>query len=86
MAAPRVLLLDEPSQGLAPALIETLFPAIRALAAGGTAILLAEQNTAAALAVADTAALMAGGRVLRYGEAQALREAPILRDALLGTA
>jgi branched-chain amino acid transport system ATP-binding protein len=86
MAEPRALLLDEPSQGLAPALIEALFPAICALAAGGVAILLAEQNAAAALAIADTAALMAGGRILRYGEAALLREAPILRDTLMGIA
>ncbi|HWE61844.1 MAG TPA: ATP-binding cassette domain-containing protein, partial [Chloroflexota bacterium] len=67
LARPRLLLLDEPSLGLAPLLVETIFAALARIVAGGTAILLVEQSTAAALTLADHAYVLRTGRVALEG-------------------
>jgi branched-chain amino acid transport system ATP-binding protein len=69
MSRPRLLLLDEPSLGLAPALVARLFESLRRIADAGTAILLAEQNLPPALAVADVVVALRQGRVLHTGSA-----------------
>ena len=74
MARPRLLLLDEPSLGLAPLVVQQLLDAIRAINAGGTTILLAEQNAQAALGIATRGYVLENGRVVLEGS----------RDALLG--
>jgi branched-chain amino acid transport system ATP-binding protein len=74
MARPRLLLLDEPSLGLAPLVVQQLLDAIRAINAGGTTILLAEQNAQAALGIATRGYVLESGRVVLEGS----------RDALLG--
>lgn len=71
---PAVLLLDEPSLGLAPQLIAQILQTARTLADKGVAVLLAEQNAAAALRVADTGAVMENGRITRLAPAQELLE------------
>jgi branched-chain amino acid transport system ATP-binding protein len=76
MASPRLLLLDEPSMGLAPRLVAEIFAQIAALKAAGTTILLVDQNARAALAVADRGYVMETGRVVLSGAA-----ADLLRDA-----
>ncbi|MCS6920315.1 MAG: ABC transporter ATP-binding protein, partial [Elioraea sp.] len=72
MAQPRLLLMDEPSLGLAPKLVRQVFDLIRTIRAGGTPVLLVEQNAKAALGVADRAYVMDGGRIVLSGEAAAL--------------
>jgi branched-chain amino acid transport system ATP-binding protein len=84
MAEPRVLLLDEPSLGLAPALIDEVLAKLRAVAGAGTAVLLAEQNIGAALAVADRAVVLTRGRIAAAGDAAALRRAADLSRIVMG--
>jgi phenylacetate-coenzyme A ligase PaaK-like adenylate-forming protein/ABC-type branched-subunit amino acid transport system ATPase component len=86
MARPRLLLLDEPSLGLAPKVTDEIFAIIHALSRSGTAILLVEQNAARALAASTRAYLMAGGRVVEHGESSRLLVDPALRQAFLGAA
>jgi branched-chain amino acid transport system ATP-binding protein len=78
MTAPKLLLLDEPSVGLAPVLVEQLFDRIASLAVEGTAVLLAEQNAAAALAVAERAIVLRAGHVVADDDAAAIRARPEL--------
>ena len=85
VARPRLLLLDEPSLGLAPRLVEALLGEVRRGAAEGTTILLAEQNGPAALAIADRAIVLRGGRIADSGPAASfLAEPDRIRQALLG--
>ncbi len=84
MTAPKLLLLDEPSIGLAPVLVEQLFARIANLAVEGTAVLLAEQNTAAALAVAQRAIVLRDGQIVADGTAEAIRNRPELELSDLG--
>jgi branched-chain amino acid transport system ATP-binding protein len=84
MARPRVLLLDEPSLGLAPLLVERIFAAIVRLRDDGMTIALVEQNAALALAVADRAYLLVAGRIRFAGEASALAGSELLHNAYLG--
>uniref|UniRef100_UPI0038B7F301 ABC transporter ATP-binding protein n=1 Tax=Elioraea thermophila TaxID=2185104 RepID=UPI0038B7F301 len=84
MAQPKLLLMDEPSLGLAPKLVRQVFDLIRTIRAAGTPVLLVEQNAKAALAVADRAYVMDGGRIVLAGEAAALAEDPRVRAAYLG--
>jgi branched-chain amino acid transport system ATP-binding protein len=86
MAAPRLLLLDEPSLGLAPSMVDAMFRAIRDVHAAGTAILLVEQNVATALAIADDAWLLEEGRIVAEGTPSAVFADPALRRAYLGAA
>jgi branched-chain amino acid transport system ATP-binding protein len=84
MARPRLVLLDEPSMGLAPVLVREILRQIRQLAAGGTTILLVEQNARAALRIADHAYVMEGGRITLEGPARDLAEHAEVRRAYLG--
>src|SRR5262249_35140711 len=86
MAQPRLLLLDEPSLGLAPRVIEQVFAVIAAIRARGAAILLVEQNVRLALSLADRGYVLETGRIALAGSAAALSHDPALRDAYLGGA
>ncbi|MGA0595874.1 ABC transporter ATP-binding protein [Enterovirga sp. CN4-39] len=84
MAKPRILLLDEPSMGLAPMLIDAVFEMISDLARQGLTILLVEQNASEALDVADRAYVLERGRIRREGEAGHLLSDPEIRSSYLG--
>ena len=84
MAAPRLLLLDEPSMGLAPVLVDLIFDTIRRIREQGTTILLVEQNARAALAVADRAYVLESGHIKLSGSAADLAQNPEVTAAYLG--
>ena len=84
MSRPRLLLLDEPSMGLAPILIEEIFQIIRQLGDAGTTILLVEQNANMALKVADRAYVLELGKVAKHGTGQELLHDDDVRKAYLG--
>jgi branched-chain amino acid transport system ATP-binding protein len=84
MARPRLLLLDEPSMGLAPLMVKEVFAEIRKLRELGVSVLLVEQNATAALNVADRAYVMETGEILLEGEAKGLLSNPEVRRAYLG--
>ena len=84
MAKPRLLLLDEPSMGLAPRLVAEIFMCIERLRAADTAILLVEQNATAALAIAGRAYVLEAGRVTLSGSGAELLGDPAVRSAYLG--
>ena len=86
MSRPRLLLLDEPSMGLAPKLVARIFDIVRAIAARGVTILLVEQNARLALEVAQRGYVMESGVIALAGEAKALLENPKVREAYLGEA
>ena len=86
MLAPDVLLLDEPSMGLAPLLVAEVFATIARLRTERVTMLLVEQFAAAALEVADFGYVLENGRVVASGEAAALRRDPAVRAAYLGAA
>ena len=86
MLSPKVLLLDEPSMGLAPRLVEEVFSIIARLKAERVTMLLVEQFAAAALDVADFGYVLENGRVTASGPAAALKNDPAVRAAYLGTA
>jgi branched-chain amino acid transport system ATP-binding protein len=86
MADPKVLLLDEPSMGLAPLLVEEIFAIIRALKTEGRTILLVEQNAQAALEVSDHAYVLERGRVKLQGPAAEIADNPEVIAAYLGMA
>jgi len=86
MARPRLLLMDEPSLGLAPAVVDQMFEIVRAIHREGVAILLVEQNVARALEIANRAYVLEGGRIVAEGPAGALRDDPRIRQAYLGLA
>lgn len=84
MTRPKLLLLDEPSMGLSPILVEQIFEIIREINQQGTTILLVEQNAQMALSIADRGYVLETGRVTVEGEAQALLENPLVIEAYLG--
>ncbi len=84
MSNPRVLLLDEPSMGLAPILVEQIFTIIRELNEQGTTILLVEQNAQAALQVAHRAYVLETGKITISGDAKELLKDPRVIEAYLG--
>jgi branched-chain amino acid transport system ATP-binding protein len=84
MARPRLLLLDEPSMGLAPRLVEEIFAYIRALKASGTTIFLVDQNAHAALSVADRGYVLETGRIVHSGAGAHLLEDEQVQQAYLG--
>jgi branched-chain amino acid transport system ATP-binding protein len=84
MTAPRLLLLDEPSRGLAPVLVVDLFARLRGLADDGLTILLAEQAVAGALGVADRGLVLERGRLQAAGTAEEIRTHPALERSFLG--
>lgn len=84
MSHPKLLMLDEPSMGLAPILVEQIFEIIRALHKTGTTILLVEQNAQMALSVADRAYVLETGRIALSGTGKELAESDAIRKAYLG--
>jgi len=84
MAKPKLLLLDEPSMGLAPLLVKTIFKVIEDINNEGTTILLVEQNAHMALTIANRAYVIETGKVVLSGSAQELRESDQVREAYLG--
>ena len=84
MARPRLLLLDEPSMGLAPIMVDKIFEVIEGIARRGVTLLLVEQNASRALALADRAYVMESGLVTMSGDARRLLDDPKVRAAYLG--
>jgi branched-chain amino acid transport system ATP-binding protein len=84
MARPELILLDEPSMGLAPILVEQIFEAILDLKARGMTVLLVEQNATLALSIADRGYVMETGTITHTGEGRALLDDPRVRSAYLG--
>jgi branched-chain amino acid transport system ATP-binding protein len=84
MSRPRLLLLDEPSLGLAPLLVHTIFEAIDEIRAEGTTILLVEQNANAALHHSDRAYVLETGRIVMEGDSRQLAADPRVKEAYLG--
>nr|WP_310526764.1 ABC transporter ATP-binding protein [Nocardioides sp.] len=86
MSRPRLLLLDEPSMGLAPMLIQQIFSIISEIAEQGTTILVVEQNAKQALSRADRAYVLETGKIVKSGSGAALLDDPSVREAYLGVA
>ena len=84
MARPRLLMLDEPSMGLAPRMVTQVYDILAELKAQGTTILLVEQNARAALKVADRGYVLETGRIILDGTAADLRDDPEVQRAYLG--
>jgi branched-chain amino acid transport system ATP-binding protein len=84
MAEPKVLLLDEPSMGLAPILVEQIFDIIKTINKQGTTVLLVEQNALMALAIANRGYILQTGEIVLADEAAALAKNPAVRSAYLG--
>ena len=84
MAFPKLLLLDEPSMGLAPILVDEIFSIIKKISAEGTTILLVEQNAYKALSVADRAYILETGAISKSGKAADLAADPAVKAAYLG--
>jgi branched-chain amino acid transport system ATP-binding protein len=84
LGSPGLVLFDEPSQGLAPRIVEDVLGTIRRLRSEGVAAIVVEQNAALALSVADRAVILDRGRVAWSGEARTLRDDAALRRRLLG--
>jgi len=84
MARPKVLLLDEPSMGLSPIMVDKIFEVVADIHARGTTILLVEQNASRALGLADRGYVMDSGEITMTGEAKALLDDPRVRAAYLG--
>jgi branched-chain amino acid transport system ATP-binding protein len=84
MARPRLLLLDEPSLGLAPVMVKLIFENLAAINAGGTTILLVEQNVARALALSHRGYVIENGRIVLDGTREALQQNPHVKAAYLG--
>lgn len=84
MARPTLLLMDEPSMGLAPVLVETIFETIVRINNEGTTILLVEQNAQMALAVASRGYVLQSGNIVLADDAASLRENPVVQKAYLG--
>jgi branched-chain amino acid transport system ATP-binding protein len=84
MSQPRLLLLDEPSLGLAPILVHTIFEAIEEIRGEGTTILLVEQNANAALHHSDRAYVLETGRIVMTGDSKELAQDPKVKEAYLG--
>jgi branched-chain amino acid transport system ATP-binding protein len=84
MARPKVLLLDEPSMGLAPILVETIFTIIRTINAEGTTILLVEQSARMALQVSNRGYVLQSGKIVLHDTAAALLRSDVVRKSYLG--
>jgi len=84
MSRPKLLLLDEPSMGLAPMLVAQIFAIIQEINAGGTTVMLVEQNANMALSIAHRAYVLETGEVVLQGDAKELAANPEVRKAYLG--
>jgi len=86
MSAPRLLMLDEPSLGLAPRMVDEMLALVRRIADAGTTVLLVEQNVKKALAIADRGHVMERGALVAGGPAALLARSSVIRDTYLGAA
>lgn len=84
MGHPKLLLLDEPSMGLAPLLVQDIFKIIKEVNDAGTTVLLVEQNAHQALKIADRAYVLETGRVVLEGDAEELADSDEIKMAYLG--
>jgi branched-chain amino acid transport system ATP-binding protein len=84
MARPRLLLMDEPSMGLSPIMVDRIFEVVADIHSRGTTVLLVEQNASRALALANRGYVMDSGEITMSGEAAALLRDPRVRAAYLG--
>ena len=84
MSQPRVLLLDEPSMGLSPIMVDKIFDVVRDVSAQGVTVLLVEQNASRALAIADRGYVMESGLITMQGHGKDLLDDPKVRAAYLG--
>jgi branched-chain amino acid transport system ATP-binding protein len=84
MSRPKVLLLDEPSMGLAPIMVDKIFEVVRDVSAQGVTVLLVEQNASRALSIADRGYVMESGIVTMTGDAKTMLKDPTVRAAYLG--
>jgi len=84
MSRPRLLLMDEPSMGLAPALVQQNFTIIKQVHEAGVAILMVEQNATMALSIADRGYVLATGEIVLSGSAESLLRSDDLKRAYLG--
>ena len=84
MARPRMLLLDEPSMGLSPLMVESVFGTIRQIAASGMTILLVEQNARLALEIASRAYVLENGEIVMSGSSEELLASDVVKEAYLG--
>ncbi len=85
MSRPKMLLLDEPSMGLAPIVVKLIFGILRSLHARGIAILLVEQNAKAALTLSERTYVLTNGRITREGRSNSLLDNPEIQEAFLGS-
>ena len=84
MASPTLLLMDEPSLGLSPRVVDTVFDTIQAIRRDGVAVLLVEQNVVRALEIAERGYVLEGGKIVREGSGEELLDDPEVRQAYLG--
>jgi branched-chain amino acid transport system ATP-binding protein len=84
MTRPRMLMLDEPSQGIMPKLVDEIFQAVLAIRRAGVTVLLVEQRLAESLEIADRAYVLQTSRVILEGSAAEVRDHPHIRQAYLG--
>ena len=84
MSHPQIILMDEPSMGLSPILVNEIFDIIRSVNEAGTTVLLVEQNAKKALAIADRAYVLETGRIVTSGPADALMNDDSIKKAYLG--
>lgn len=84
MTNPRIILMDEPSMGLSPILVNEIFSIIKEIKQMGTTVLLVEQNAKMALSIADYAYVIETGRIVLEGEAKKLLENNAIKKAYLG--
>jgi len=84
LGGPGLMLMDEPSQGLAPKLVQDVLKSVSAMKKEGVAVILVEQHALSALSVTDRAYVLDKGRVIHEGASETLREDAILRKQLLG--
>ena len=84
MSKPKIILMDEPSMGLSPILVEEIFNIIREISAGGTTVLLVEQNAKKALAIADRAYVLETGNIVLSGDAKEMMNNDSIKKAYLG--
>ncbi len=84
MSEPRLLLLDEPSAGLAPVVVQQLFELLRRIRAGGLTVLIVEQNVQQVLRAVDRAYVLEAGKIRAVGTAAELLQSAAIREAYLG--
>ena len=84
MARPKLVMMDEPSMGLAPLIVEQMFSVIQEINRSGTTVLLAEQNASAALKIADRGYVIENGRIVLAGDSKELLENDDIRRAYIG--